>query len=101
MSGVNLPGTRIRKGSVDAIARFLEEQGSSLPQKVRESVEEIARLGGTPLVVAENSSALGVIYLKDVVKGGLKAVSYTHLDVYKRQDSPELRAAWLPSLRFI
>ena len=72
MSGVNLPGTRIRKGSVDAIARFLEEQGAVLPQKVRENVEEIARLGGTPLVVAENSSALGVIYLKDVVKGGLK-----------------------------
>jgi potassium-transporting ATPase ATP-binding subunit len=72
MSGVNLPGTRIRKGSVDAIARFLEEQGSMLPQKVRDSVEEIARMGGTPLVVAENSSALGVIYLKDVVKGGLK-----------------------------
>ncbi len=72
MSGVNLPGTRIRKGSVDAIACFLEEQGTSLPQKVRESVEEIARLGGTPLVVAENASALGVIYLKDVVKGGLK-----------------------------
>jgi potassium-transporting ATPase ATP-binding subunit len=72
MSGVNLPGTRIRKGSVDAIARFLEEQGTSLPQKVRESVEEIARAGGTPLVVAENSTALGVIYLKDIVKGGLK-----------------------------
>ncbi|MGC1460665.1 MAG: potassium-transporting ATPase subunit KdpB [Terracidiphilus sp.] len=72
MSGVNLPGTRIRKGSVDAIARFLEEQGSSLPQKVRDQVEEIARSGGTPLVVAENASALGVIYLKDIVKGGLK-----------------------------
>jgi K+-transporting ATPase ATPase B chain len=72
MSGVNLPGTRIRKGSADAIARFLEEQGSQLPQKVREQVEEIARLGGTPLVVAENSTALGVIYLKDIVKGGLK-----------------------------
>ena len=72
MSGVNLPGTRIRKGSADAIARFLEEQGATLPQKVRDNVEEIARLGGTPLVVAENSSALGVIYLKDVVKGGLK-----------------------------
>ncbi|MFZ0338804.1 MAG: potassium-transporting ATPase subunit KdpB [Terracidiphilus sp.] len=72
MSGVNLPGTRIRKGSVDAIAHFLEEQGQALPQKVREGVEEIARLGGTPLVVAENSTALGVIYLKDVVKGGLK-----------------------------
>jgi K+-transporting ATPase ATPase B chain len=72
MSGVNLPGTRIRKGSADAIARFLEEQGSSLPQKIREFVEEIARAGGTPLVVAENASALGVIYLKDIVKGGLK-----------------------------
>jgi K+-transporting ATPase ATPase B chain len=72
MSGVNLPGTRIRKGSVDAIARFLEEQGSSLPQKVRDSVERIARDGGTPLVVAENATALGVIYLKDIVKGGLK-----------------------------
>ncbi|HEX4031268.1 MAG TPA: potassium-transporting ATPase subunit KdpB [Terracidiphilus sp.] len=72
MSGVNLPGTLIRKGSVDAIARFLDEQGSSLPQKVRDSVEEVARLGGTPLVVAENSTALGVIYLKDIVKGGLK-----------------------------
>src|SRR6266702_1878411 len=72
MSGVNLPGVRIRKGSVDAISRFLEEQGSSLPRKVREQVEEIARAGGTPLVVAENSTALGVIYLKDIVKGGLK-----------------------------
>ena len=72
MSGVNLPGTRIRKGSADAIARFLEEQGASLPQKVRDHVEEIARAGGTPLVVAENASALGVIYLKDIVKGGLK-----------------------------
>src|SRR3984885_6622380 len=72
MSGVNLPGMRIRKGSVDAIARFLEDQGSSLPKRVRENVEEIARLGGTPLVVAENSTALGVIYLKDIVKGGLK-----------------------------
>ena len=72
MSGVNLPGTRIRKGSVDAISRFLEEQGTQLPQKVREHVEEIARAGGTPLVVAENAAALGVIYLKDIVKGGLK-----------------------------
>src|SRR6202161_2947637 len=72
MSGVNLPGTRIRKGSVDAISRFLEEQGAQLPQKVREHVEEVARQGGTPLVVAENASALGVIHLKDIVKGGLK-----------------------------
>jgi len=72
MSGVNLPGTRIRKGSVDAISRFLEEQGTPLPQKVRDDVEEVARMGGTPLVVAENATALGVIHLKDIVKGGLK-----------------------------
>ena len=72
MSGVNLTGTRIRKGSVDAIARFLEDQGSALPQKVRDHVELIARAGGTPLVVAENATALGVIHLKDIVKGGLK-----------------------------
>jgi len=72
MSGVNLPGMRIRKGSAAAIARFLEDQGSALPKKVREAVEEISRAGGTPLVVAENSTALGVIYLKDIVKGGLK-----------------------------
>jgi K+-transporting ATPase ATPase B chain len=72
MSGVNLPGTRIRKGSVDAISRFLEEQGAQLPQKVRDHVEEVARQGGTPLVVAENATALGVIHLKDIVKGGLK-----------------------------
>ena len=72
MSGVNFAGHVIRKGSVDAITRFLVEQGSNLPQKVRESVDEIAGLGGTPLVVAENATALGVIYLKDIVKGGLK-----------------------------
>jgi K+-transporting ATPase ATPase B chain len=72
MSGVDLPGLRIRKGSVDAIARFLEDQGAKLPQKVRESVEKTARAGGTPLVVAENATALGVIHLKDIVKGGLK-----------------------------
>jgi K+-transporting ATPase ATPase B chain len=72
MSGVDFPGTKIRKGSADAIARFLEEEGSNLPRKVSDKVEEIARLGGTPLVVAENSTALGVVYLKDIVKGGLK-----------------------------
>ncbi len=72
MSGVDLPGLKIRKGSADAIAKFVEEQGSNLPRKVSDKVEEIARLGGTPLVVAENSTALGVVYLKDIVKGGLK-----------------------------
>jgi len=72
MSGIDLPGTKIRKGSADAIAKYLESLGSSMPRKVTDKVEEIARLGGTPLVVVENSTALGVVYLKDIVKGGLK-----------------------------
>ena len=72
MSGVNLPGMEIRKGSSDAIAKFLEHQGTKMPRAVIEKVEEISKLGGTPLVVAENNVALGVIYLKDVVKSGLK-----------------------------
>ena len=72
MSGIDLPGTKIRKGSADAIAKYLESLGSSMPRKVTDKVEEIARLGGTPLVVVENTTALGVVYLKDIVKGGLK-----------------------------
>jgi len=72
MSGVDLPAARIRKGSADAIARFIESSGSTMPRAVTDRVQEIAKLGGTPLVVAENEAALGVIYLKDVVKGGLK-----------------------------
>jgi K+-transporting ATPase ATPase B chain len=72
MSGVNLDGRVIRKGAADAIAKFLNENGGKLPDEVRTSVETIARSGGTPLVVAENRQALGVIHLKDVVKGGMK-----------------------------
>ena len=72
MSGVNLDGRIIRKGSTDAIAAFLKENGGSLPDEVRAAVETVARSGGTPLVVAENKQALGVIHLKDIVKGGMK-----------------------------
>ena len=72
MSGVNLEGRIIRKGAADAIAGFLKGNGGSLPEEVRASVEAVARSGGTPLVVAENRQALGVIHLKDVVKGGMK-----------------------------
>jgi potassium-transporting ATPase ATP-binding subunit len=72
MSGVNMEGRIIRKGSTDAIARFLQERGGSLPDQVRIDVETVARSGGTPLVVAENRQALGVIHLKDIVKGGMK-----------------------------
>jgi K+-transporting ATPase ATPase B chain len=72
MSGVNLDGRVIRKGSTDAIAGFLKANGGDLPDEVRAAVEVVARSGGTPLVVAENRQALGVIHLKDVVKGGMK-----------------------------
>jgi K+-transporting ATPase ATPase B chain len=72
MSGVNLDGRVIRKGSTDAIAGFLMANGGVLPDEVRAAVEMVARSGGTPLVVAENRQALGVIHLKDVVKGGMK-----------------------------
>jgi potassium-transporting ATPase ATP-binding subunit len=72
MSGVNMDGRVIRKGSTDAIAAFLKENGGNLPDEVRAAVETVARSGGTPLVVAENRQALGVIHLKDIVKGGMK-----------------------------
>jgi K+-transporting ATPase ATPase B chain len=72
MSGVNLDGRIIRKGSTDAIAKFLTENGGTMPDEVRAAVEVVARSGGTPLVVAENRKALGVIHLKDIVKGGMK-----------------------------
>ena len=72
MSGVNLDGREIRKGAVDAIVRYLAQHGTNLPREVQETVGTIARSGGTPLVVAENRRALGVIHLKDVVKGGMR-----------------------------
>jgi K+-transporting ATPase ATPase B chain len=72
MSGVNLDGREIRKGAVDAIVKYLHQFGTSLPREVQASVEQISRSGGTPLVVAENQRALGVIYLKDIVKGGMR-----------------------------
>ncbi len=73
MSGVDLNGFQIRKGATDAIAAYLSQNGGKIPSEVKATVEEIARSGGTPLVVAERSrGALGVIELKDIVKGGMK-----------------------------
>ncbi len=72
MSGVNLDGREIRKGASDAIAKYISAvNGNGLPKEVQATVEQIARSGGTPLVVSENKRALGVIYLKDIVKGGI------------------------------
>jgi K+-transporting ATPase ATPase B chain len=73
MSGVNLDGREIRKGASDAIAKYISlVSGNGLPKDVQATVEQIARSGGTPLVVSENKRALGVIYLKDIVKGGIR-----------------------------
>jgi len=73
MSGVDLNGFEIRKGAADAIANYVSQVGSKMPNEVKVVVEEIARSGGTPLVVAEKSrGALGVIELKDIVKGGMR-----------------------------
>jgi K+-transporting ATPase ATPase B chain len=72
VSGVDLNGRRIRKGAADSIERFIDENGGTMPAAVRQSVEQVAKMGGTPLVVADGNSALGVVYLKDIVKGGIK-----------------------------
>src|SRR4029077_11452747 len=73
MSGVNLDGYEIRKGAVDAIQNYVSLTQCDFPQQVQEHVDQIARSGGTPLVVAERSrGVLGVIELKDVVKGGMR-----------------------------
>ena len=73
MSGVNLDGREIRKGASDAISKYISSvNGNGLPKDVQATVEQIARSGGTPLVVSENKHALGVIYLKDIVKGGIR-----------------------------
>jgi potassium-transporting ATPase ATP-binding subunit len=71
MSGVDVDGRQLRKGAADAIKRFVEEQGGQVPAQLDGEVDEIARAGGTPLVVAQNNFVLGVIHLKDVVKGGM------------------------------
>jgi K+-transporting ATPase ATPase B chain len=71
MSGVDYDGKRLRKGAADAIKRFVQEQGGSVPVQLDEEVNEVARVGGTPLVVAQDNFVLGVIHLKDIVKGGM------------------------------
>ena len=72
MSGVNLNGREIRKGSADAIEAYVTDRGGHFSRATRAQVEIIAKQGGTPLVVAEGPKVLGVIDLKDVVKGGIK-----------------------------
>ena len=73
MSGVDTPTESFRKGSMESISSWVSSLGSKLPEEVLANVTKISKLGGTPLVVAKGSKALGVIYLKDVVKPGISA----------------------------
>ena len=72
MSGVDLDGRQIRKGAADSVATYVKSNGGVIPTELSEAVQRIARLGGTPLVVADRAKALGVIHLKDVIKGGMR-----------------------------
>jgi K+-transporting ATPase ATPase B chain len=72
MSGVDIDGVSIRKGAADAIITYIEKLDKTVPSELKTLVDDIARAGGTPLVVARNGIALGVTHLKDIVKGGIK-----------------------------
>src|SRR5204863_4038012 len=71
MSGVNLNGRQIRKGAADAVEKHLATLGGAFPADVRMAVDRVAKEGATPLVVADDAKVLGVIQLKDIVKGGI------------------------------
>lgn len=72
MSGANLPGRQIRKGAADAIEIYIKQLGGTFPESIRKSVDMIAHQGGTPLVVTDGADILGVIHLKDIIKGGIR-----------------------------
>jgi K+-transporting ATPase ATPase B chain len=72
MSGVDLDGREIRKGAVDAVEKYLDGHLNGSAEELRSIVERIAKMGGTPLVVSDSKRALGVIYLKDIVKEGMR-----------------------------
>jgi K+-transporting ATPase ATPase B chain len=72
MSGVDVNGVKIRKGAFDVITKYVESSGNQVPREIQDAVDRISRSGGTPLVVARNGQAAGVIHLKDVVKGGIR-----------------------------
>src|SRR6201987_5238067 len=72
MSGVDLDGRQIRKGAFNAIVRYATDGGNRVPPEVEDAVKAIAGAGGTPLLVAEDRRVLGAIYLKDIVKGGMR-----------------------------
>jgi potassium-transporting ATPase ATP-binding subunit len=72
MSGVDIDGRVIRKGALASVETFLKARGATMPANVTKAADEVARKGGTPLVVVEGAQVLGTIYLKDIVKGGIR-----------------------------
>ena len=72
MSGVDIDARRVRKGATDSVVEFVKEHGGAVPTELVDVTERISRSGGTPLVVADRDRVLGVIHLKDVVKGGMR-----------------------------
>lgn len=72
MSGVDLPNRIIRKGSDQAIREYIEQLGGTFPETIQQNIEQIANQGGTPLVVCEGKNVLGLIHLKDIIKGGIR-----------------------------
>jgi potassium-transporting ATPase ATP-binding subunit len=72
MSGADFDGREIRKGAADAVEAFVGRRGGHLPLEVQGTVQDVAKQGGTPLVVADGDRVLGVIFLKDIVKGGIR-----------------------------
>lgn len=72
MSGIDYQGNEIRKGAADTVKAFVLQKGGEYPQECEQLVQRVAGAGGTPLVVAKNNQVLGVIYLKDIVKNGVK-----------------------------
>jgi K+-transporting ATPase ATPase B chain len=72
MSGINVDGRHIRKGAVDAVAAYVKRRGGTMPAEVRDAADRISKSGGTPLAVADGPRTLGLVHLKDILKGGIR-----------------------------
>ncbi len=72
MSGVDVDGHSIRKGAVDSLIAYVKQQGQDVPPQLQQETERISKLGGTPLAVVRDGRVMGVVYLKDIVKGGIR-----------------------------
>jgi K+-transporting ATPase ATPase B chain len=72
MSGVDMDGRKIRKGAPDAIIKYVKDASGTIPPEIKEAIERVANSGATPLLVSEDNRVLGIVHLKDIVKGGMR-----------------------------